>query len=131
MRVQLEFSEELTGLTQPISTLELAIDEILDCETLTEIFLVMLTAGNIINGVCSPSHLSLSLSLSLSLTHTHRHTHTHTHTHVLTCTFKQGSYAGGAYGFKVDSLSRLKETKSKNAAMSFLHYVSEVCIHIR
>ena len=53
MTAQVEFNEMLANLESPSSTLEHAVDEILECETLTQLFLVILTAGNIINGVSS------------------------------------------------------------------------------
>ena len=67
MRAQVEFSEMLANLESPSSTLECAVDEILKCETLPQLFLVILTAGNIINAVSSllsPLFLSSLVSFS-------------------------------------------------------------------
>ena len=111
MRAQMEYKEKLTDLKSPCSTLEDAIKEILDCETLTQLLLVVLTTGNIINGV-SPLPLLCRLYLLSPLDIT------------LLC---QGTFAGNAYGFTVDSLEWLKETKSRHPKVSFLHFVAEVC----
>ena len=51
MRAQMEFTEALASLEAPSSTLEVAIDEILECESLIQVLLVILNAGNIINAV--------------------------------------------------------------------------------
>ena len=55
MRAQVQFKEKFAYLESPSSTLENAINEILECETLIQLLLVILTTGNIINGVSSPS----------------------------------------------------------------------------
>lgn len=47
----MEFSEALASLEAPSSTLEVAVDEILECESLIQVLLVILNAGNIINAV--------------------------------------------------------------------------------
>ena len=51
MLLRMEFSEKLEDLRPAIATLERAIDELLSCDQLRDIFEVALTAGNIINGV--------------------------------------------------------------------------------
>ena len=51
MQLRLEFSEKLEDLRPAIATLERAIDELLNCEMLRDVLEVVLTAGNIINGV--------------------------------------------------------------------------------
>ena len=51
MQLRMEFSEKLEDLRPAIATLEKAIDELLSCDQLRDIFEVALTAGNIINGV--------------------------------------------------------------------------------
>lgn len=62
MRIQVEFNHLLATLEAPSSMLECAIDEILECESLTQLLLVILTAGNILNGVSSLFLFSLSPS---------------------------------------------------------------------
>ena len=47
----MEFSEALASLEAPSSTLEVAVDEILECESLIQVLLIILNAGNIINAV--------------------------------------------------------------------------------
>ena len=67
MRAQMEFSEMLADLKSPSSKLEDAIDEILGCKTLTQLFLVILNAGNILNAVSSlPSPYSFFISYCFS-----------------------------------------------------------------
>lgn len=108
MRAQVEFSEMLANLESPSSTLECAVDEILKCETLPQLFLVILTAGNIINAVSSLlSPLIYSFHL-LFLSH-------------------KGTFAGSAYGFKIESLQWMKETKSRYSEVQFLHFIAQVC----
>lgn len=51
MQLRMEFTEKLEDLRPGISTLEQAIDELLNCEMLRDVFEVVLAAGNIINGV--------------------------------------------------------------------------------
>ena len=51
MRAQMEFCETLANLEAPSSTLEVAVDEILECESLIQLLLVILNAGNVINAV--------------------------------------------------------------------------------
>ena len=51
MLLRMEFSEKLEDLRPAIATLEKAIDELLRCDQLRDVFEVALTAGNIINGV--------------------------------------------------------------------------------
>lgn len=51
MQLRMEFSEKLEDLRPAIATLEKAIDELLSCDQLRDVFEVALTAGNIINGV--------------------------------------------------------------------------------
>ena len=51
MQLRMEFSEKLEDLRPAIATLEKAIDELMSCDQLRDIFEVALTAGNIINGV--------------------------------------------------------------------------------
>lgn len=38
-----------------------------------------------------------------------------------------GSPRGGAYGFKIDTLGKLKDVRSKNPRFTLLHYVCETC----
>ena len=38
-----------------------------------------------------------------------------------------GTYGGGAYGFTVESLAKLRDTKGNNPRMTVLHYVVELC----
>jgi hypothetical protein len=68
----MEFNEMLANLESPSSTLEVAVDEILECETLTQLLLVILTAGNFINAVSSLSSLRHPLHLLL-LSHAQGH----------------------------------------------------------
>ena len=51
MELRMEFSEKLEDLRPAIATLKKAIDELLSCDLLRDVFEVALTAGNIINGV--------------------------------------------------------------------------------
>ena len=68
MRAEAEFGEMLANLESPSSTLEDAVDEILGCETLTDLFLVILTTGNIINAVsCLLLSFILIISYSFSI----------------------------------------------------------------
>lgn len=41
------------------------------------------------------------------------------------CVF-QGSYAGNAAGFKVNTLPKLLDTRANKPSMTFLHYVVQV-----
>ena len=41
--------------------------------------------------------------------------------------FYQGGRAGDAYGFTIDSLHKLKDTRANKPNMSLLHYISQVC----
>ena len=51
MLLRMEFSEKLEDLKPAIATLEQAIDELMSCDMLRDVLEVILTAGNIINGV--------------------------------------------------------------------------------
>lgn len=51
MLLRMEFSEKLEDLKPAIATLEQAIDELMSCDMLRDVLEVVLTAGNIINGV--------------------------------------------------------------------------------
>ena len=51
MQLRMEFGEKLEDLRPAIATLEQVIDELLGCDMLRDILEVVLTAGNIINGV--------------------------------------------------------------------------------
>lgn len=56
MQLRMEFSEKLEDLRPAIATLEKAIDEVMNCDQLRDVFEVALTAGNIINGVSHTMH---------------------------------------------------------------------------
>ena len=51
MQLRLEFEEKMMDIKPAIATLEGAMDEVLSCNALIELFHVALIAGNIINGV--------------------------------------------------------------------------------
>ena len=51
MQLQLEFKEKCDDLRPAISVLQLAIEEVMTCESLREVFYITLLTGNIINGV--------------------------------------------------------------------------------
>ena len=51
MQLQLEFKEKMTELQPSISLLQEAMTELVDCETLRDVFYITLLTGNIINGV--------------------------------------------------------------------------------
>ena len=40
--------------------------------------------------------------------------------------FTKGGFAGGAYGFTIGSLCKLKDTRSNKPNMSLLHYISQI-----
>ena len=67
MQLRMEFGEKLEDLRQAIATLERAIDELLSCEMLKDVLEVVLTAGNIINGV---SNILYCVSVDLHSTGT-------------------------------------------------------------
>ena len=77
MMLALEFREKCADLRPAIAVLQDAIQEVVNCEALREVFYITLLTGNIINGVTKElilkfisaqiSFLSLSLSLSLSV----------------------------------------------------------------
>ena len=52
LQLKMEFYEKLEDLRPAVATLEGAIDELLSCAKLSEVFHVALMAGNFINGVC-------------------------------------------------------------------------------
>ena len=109
MRAQMEFCETLANLETPSSTLEVAVDEILECESLTQLLLVILNAGNVINAV---SYKLSPLSLPL---------------HLLLLSHIKGTFRGDAYGFTIGSLKELKQTKSRYSEVYFLHFIAQVC----
>ena len=51
MQLKLEFIEKVADIKPAIVTLDSAMEELLLCDSLTELFHVALMAGNIINGV--------------------------------------------------------------------------------
>lgn len=51
MQLRLEFEEKMGDIKPAIATLETAMDEVMTCNELIELFHVALIAGNIINGV--------------------------------------------------------------------------------
>ena len=51
MQLQLEFKEKMTELQPSISLLQEAMTELVECETLRDVFYITLLTGNIINGV--------------------------------------------------------------------------------
>ena len=51
LQLRLEFQEKLEDIRPAIVTLETAINELLSCDLLLELFHVVLVTGNIINGV--------------------------------------------------------------------------------
>ena len=51
MQLRLEFEEKMTDIKPAIATLDTAMDEVLTCDKLIELFHVALITGNIINGV--------------------------------------------------------------------------------
>ena len=51
MQLQLEFKEKCDDLRPAISVLQQAIEEVMTCEPLREVFYITLLTGNIINGV--------------------------------------------------------------------------------
>lgn len=58
MQLRLEFEEKMTDIKPAIATLEGAMDEVLACNALIELFHVALITGNIINGV-SPCNYTI------------------------------------------------------------------------
>ena len=46
------------------------------------------------------------------------------------CMRLQGGRAGDAYGFTVESLSKLKDTKANKPRMSLLHFIAQVSSHL-
>jgi hypothetical protein len=52
MQLRMEFEEKIADIKPSIATLDQAMDEVLLCGELTELFHVALITGNIINGVC-------------------------------------------------------------------------------
>ena len=52
MQLRLEFEEKVADIKPSIVTMETAMDEVLSCGALIELFHVALITGNIINGVC-------------------------------------------------------------------------------
>ena len=52
LQLKLEFREKIDEIKPSIITMETAIDELLGCDEISELFHVALIAGNIINGVC-------------------------------------------------------------------------------
>ncbi len=51
LQLKLEFVEKIADIKPSIVTMETAMDELLSCSLLIELFHVALIAGNIINGV--------------------------------------------------------------------------------
>ena len=51
MQLRLEFQEKISDIKPAINTMETAMDQLLSCDALIELFHVALIAGNIINGV--------------------------------------------------------------------------------
>lgn len=51
MQLRLEFEEKIADIKPAIATLDTAMDEVLMCDKLIELFHVALITGNIINGV--------------------------------------------------------------------------------
>lgn len=49
--MRLEFEEKIADIKPSIATLEEAMNEVMSCNALIELFHVALIAGNIINGV--------------------------------------------------------------------------------
>ena len=67
MQLSLEFKEKVADIQPAIATLDTAMEELLACEKLIELFHVALIAGNVINGVRNHTHLfPLSLLLLCS-----------------------------------------------------------------
>ncbi len=58
MQLRLEFREKLEDLRPAIATLDTAISELMSCDTLSELFHIVLVTGNIINGVSVYSPLT-------------------------------------------------------------------------
>jgi len=56
MQLGLEFKEKVADIQPAIATLDTAMEELLSCEKLTELFHVALIAGNVINGVRNHTH---------------------------------------------------------------------------
>ena len=57
MQLGLEFKEKVADIQPAIATLDTVMDELLQCDKLTELFHVALIAGNVINGVRKPHPL--------------------------------------------------------------------------
>lgn len=52
MQLKLEFGEKMSEIKPSIATLQEAMDQVMACDSIIELFHVALIAGNIINGVC-------------------------------------------------------------------------------
>ena len=80
------------------------ITEILSSGSLKDLFYIILVIGNMINAVSYNIHLMLYC-----------------------CGDRvQGSRSGCAYGFTVNSLDNLKDTRANKPQMTFMHYVVSV-----
>lgn len=84
------------------------IAEILESESLKDLFYIILVIGNMINAVSHPMYLILCC-YSYSV---------------------QGSRSGGAYGFTVTSLDNLRNTRANKPRMTFTHYIVSVSLII-
>ena len=82
------------------------ITEILNSESLKDLFYIILVIGNMINAV---SH-----NLNLIFCCYGKHV--------------QGSRSGCAYGFTVNSLDNLKDARTNKPQMTFLHYIVSVSL---
>ena len=51
MQLKLEFGEKMEDIKPAIATLQVAMDQLMSCDSIIELFHVALIAGNIINGV--------------------------------------------------------------------------------
>ena len=64
MQLRLEFEEKIADIKPNIVTLESAMDQVMGCDSLIELFHVALITGNIINGVsmrATPPHRSCDM----------------------------------------------------------------------
>ena len=78
--------------------------EILESESIKDLFYIILVVGNMINAVSHSMYLILCC-----------------HSNCL-----QGSRSGGAHGFTVNSLDNLKDTRANKPRMTFMHYIVSV-----
>lgn len=116
--------------------------EVLASESLREVFYAALITGNIINAVRNTWYIAVYIHTANDHMHTFMYPLMHSllayifrmtlfmvycniHVHLPTQQI-QGGRAGDAYGFKINSLRKLKDTRSSVPRVSLLHYISQV-----